>query len=232
LKADKSLVTEADLAADRLIATRIGQQYPRDILLSEELQTSAPSGVHDQAVWIVDPVDGTANFSLGLHFWGILITRLVSGWPDVAALYYPVVDELYTAQRGAGAYLNGSPIRVKMPDPQRPAAFFSCCSRTFRHYQISVPYKTRILGSASYSFCALARGIAVLSFEVSPKLWDIAGAWLLVEEAGGTIETYQGPAPFPLLPELDYAGQNFPTLAAATPELMAKARQWILPKLG
>jgi myo-inositol-1(or 4)-monophosphatase len=232
LKTDRSLVTEADLAVDRLITAAIQERYPDELLISEELQPDYPPGKgrRAQKAWIVDPLDGTTNFGLGLHFWGVLLARLVEGWPDTAVLYFPLIDELYSAQSGQGAYLNGKPIRVQTPNENRPLSFFACCSRTHRHYQVSVPYKTRILGSAAYTLCAVARGTAILGFEVSPKIWDIASAWLLVNEAGGAIETLDKSQPFPLRPGVDYPRQCYPTLAAATPELIKKARIQITPR--
>lgn len=232
LKADHSLVTEADLAADRLISRAIQERFPEDVLLSEELAPSYNPHGNSPAVWIVDPLDGTTNFSLGLPLWGILITRLQEGYPFQTVHHFPKLHETYTAQRGRGAFLNGEPIRVEPPDPQHTTPFFTCCSRTYRRYQVSVPYKPRILGSSAYNFCCVARGIALLGFEAAPKIWDIAGGWLLVQEAGGFVETYDGSQPFPLRTEVPYASQNFPTLAGATAELLAQAHNQIKPKSG
>jgi len=229
LKNDRTVVTEADLAADRLIAAALREAYPHDCLISEEKRTSLPAGASEPA-WVVDPLDGTTNFSLGLHVWGVAIARLENGWPQVAALYFPLLAELYTTQRGAGACLNGEPIHVKPPDPDQPAAFFACCGRTHRRYVVNVPYKPRILGSAAYSLCAVARGAAVLGFEATPKLWDLAAAWLVVQEAGGSIETYDGSQPFPLQTGLEYSHKPYPTLFAATAELLVRGREWIQPK--
>jgi myo-inositol-1(or 4)-monophosphatase len=228
LKADRSVVTAADLAADRLIADAIREAYPGDGVLSEELQTTL--GENTSAVWVIDPLDGTTNFSLGLPIWGVCIARLVEGQPDAAAVYFPALDELYTAESGAGAFRNGEPIQVKPPIPGQPTAFFSCCTRTHRKYVVDLRYKTRILGSASYTWCAVARGAAIIGFEATPKIWDIAAGWLLVSEAQGVIETFDGAQPFPPIPGFDYRAQDFPTLAAATPELAAKAREQIRPR--
>lgn len=228
LKPDGSVVTEADLAADHLIAQAIHNSFPTDFILSEELHPSNDGTAAN--LWVIDPLDGTTNFSLGLHYWGVLIARLADGWPECAALYFPLLDELYTVQSSQGAYLNGEPIGVKPPNPDQPAAFFACCSRTLNHYNVSVPYKARIFGSAAYSLCAVARGIAVLSFEAKPKIWDIAGAWLLVKEAGGIIQMPDGSQPFPLVPGTNYAMQSFPTVAAATQELATSALSQIRPK--
>ena len=76
-KPNHSVVTEADLVADELISKAIQEQYPGDMLLSEETRTRHPSGTNPShsPVWIIDPLDGTTNFSLGLHFWGISIAR-------------------------------------------------------------------------------------------------------------------------------------------------------------
>jgi myo-inositol-1(or 4)-monophosphatase len=151
-------------------------------------------------------------------------------------LYFPLVDELYTAQRGAGACLNGQPIHTRPPigrnvsAPSQPLAFFACCSRTHRRYTVNLRYKARILGSTAYTLCLVARGVALLGFEVTPKIWDLAAAWLVVSEAGGEIAAFNGSAPFPLQPRLDYARLSFPTLAAANIELAQAARSQIQPK--
>lgn len=242
LKTDRTVVTTADLAADRLISQAIREGFPYDELLSEELRPEYESHASDssekkqtafrreKAVWVIDPLDGTTNFSLGLHYWGVSIARLEDGLPEVAALYFPLLDELYTTQRGQGAYLNGDPIRVRPPDKDHPASFFSCCSRTHKRYDVRVRYKTRILGSAAYDLCSVARGTAVLGFQATPKIWDIAGAWLMVEEAGGVVETHDSSKPFPLMVLQDYNLQAYPTLAAANQEVLAKGREWIRPK--
>jgi myo-inositol-1(or 4)-monophosphatase len=232
LKADHSMVTEADLASDRMINDAIREQFPGDWILSEELTPyfREERGQGSKSGWIVDPLDGTTNFGLGLHYWGVLLARVVDGFPQTVVLYFPLLNELYTAEKGGGATLNGNPIRVVPPDPSRPLSFFSCCSRTFRHYQVDIPYKPRILGSTGYSLSSVAHGVAVLAFDARPKVWDIASGWLLVCEAGGVVETLDGSAPFPLRPELDYVQAVFPIIAAANPEVAQRARSKIHPK--
>jgi myo-inositol-1(or 4)-monophosphatase len=232
LKADKSVVTEADLAADQLIIQNIRENFPNDLLLTEELQPTSPAerAMQDNAGWVVDPLDGTTNFSLGLHIWGTLLTRLENGYPHLTVMYFPVLDEMYHAIRDQGAWRNGARLHVRAPDPGRPLPFFACCSRTFRRYQVNVPYKPRILGSSAYTFNAVASGMAVIGFESTPKIWDIAGSWLMVHEAGGVIETLVGDSPFPLQPDLNYASISYPTLAAANQLLANEARRQIIPR--
>ncbi len=232
LKADGSAITEADIAADNLITTTIQNHFPENRLISEEHQPSLSQYEldPDRDVWIIDPLDGTTNFSLGLPIWGVILSLLTGGWPEIAVLYFPVLDELYNAQRGKGAFLNGEPLQIKPPTSTRPLSFFACCSRTHQDYRVSIPYKTRILGSAGYSMCAVARSIAIVAFEATPKIWDIAAGWLLVSEAGGKIETLDKSQPFPLRSGFDYTGKNFPTLAAANQRVLARARKQIVPR--
>ncbi len=229
LKTDQSIVTDADLAADRLIAGEIQANFPGEPILSEELQpqlSSAPDG----HMWVVDPLDGTTNFSLGLPFWGISIARLYNGMPEVGVLYFPQLDELYSARAGKGAEYNGSNLDCKHPLANQPVSFFSCCSRTYRKFDVKLRYKPRILGSAAYSLCSVARGMAIIAFEATPKVWDLAAAWLLVREAGGAIGSYDGSEPFPLQEGIDYHRTSFPTIAAISAYHLEEARQRIIPK--
>jgi myo-inositol-1(or 4)-monophosphatase len=228
-KADHTVVTEADLAADRFITDAIRKKYPQDNLLSEESshQISDPHS----PTWIIDPLDGTTNFSLGLSIWGVSIARLLAGTPELGILYFPMINELYSTRRGNGAFLNGVPITTHALDPDQPMAFFACCSRTFRRYDISIPYKPRIMGSSAYTFCMLARGSALLGFDAAPKIWDLAAAWLLVEEAGGTITAFEGSPPFPISPKVDYREISYPTLAASTPDIFKYGHSNIHKKL-
>ncbi len=221
-------MTAADLAADRLITRLIRETFPADSILSEELNNDFDPQA--EAVWIIDPLDGTTNFSLGLPFWGVSVARLAGGQPELGAVYFPMLDEMYSTQAGGGALRNGSPIQVKPYDPHQPAAFFSCCTRTHRRYHVDLPYKTRILGSAAYSLCMVARGSALLAFEATPKIWDLAAGWLLVQEAGGVIETLTGSSPFPPMAQSDFRKISFPTLAAADQSLAEQARRKIRPR--
>lgn len=227
LKADSSLVTEADLAADRRIRQVIQAAYPEDGILSEEKGTTYPSD-HTQ-VWVIDPLDGTTNFSLGLHHWGVSIARLRDGCPTTAVAYFPMVDEIYTAQEGQGAFLNENPLYIKDPKLNSPNSFFACCSRTYQQYQVNIPYKTRTLGSAVYHLCSVAKSAAIVAFEATPKLWDIAGAWLIVQEAGGVVQTLDENALFPAKSGYDYKKKAFPTLAAATPQLIRTSQNQLTP---
>ena len=232
VKLDHSLVTDADLAADRLISEAIHAKYPNDVIISEELnsQNSPRLDDPDQVTWIVDPLDGSTNFRQGLHTWGVLLTRLIRGYPQESVMQFPMLDETYVVQRGQGAFLNGNRIQVLQPDPLDHSSFFSCCSRTHRDYRVRIPYKPRIMGSTGFSLCCVARGSAIIGFDAMPKIWDIAGGWLLIEESGGVIETIDGNQPFPLQPGFNYSLRSYPTLAAPNSELITFARDNLSPR--
>jgi myo-inositol-1(or 4)-monophosphatase len=228
LKEDYSVVTEADLSADKLITGAIQSNYPADGLISEELQPEI--GTASSAVWVVDPLDGTTNFSLGLPIWGVCIARVVDGWPEVGVAYFPFLDQLYSAARDSGARMNGEVIHSQPPVPDQPSSFFSCCTRTHQHYDVSIRYKTRILGSACFTLCAVARGMAVVGFEATPKIWDIAAGWLIASESGAAVETVDSSEPFPLQDKFNYRSKSFPVLVGADQDLLVKSRGQIKPK--
>jgi myo-inositol-1(or 4)-monophosphatase len=228
-KQDHTLVTEADIQADQMIAEAIHASFPKDDLLSEELNPFT-SSTNEKNIWIVDPLDGTTNFTLGIHYWGIVIARISNGEPELSVNYFPAIGELYTALKGKGACLNHKTTHVESPDDERRLSIFSCCSRTFRKYQVTIPYKIRVFGSAAYSMCSVSKGLSKISFEAQAKIWDFAGAWLLVNEAGGATGVLNGENPFPLKPDQNYNREKFPIIAAANAEQIARARQQITSK--
>jgi myo-inositol-1(or 4)-monophosphatase len=226
-KEDRTLLTEADLAADKMINQALTSAYPDDHILSEELDTTYPKDIAG-CTWAIDPIDGTTNFSQGIHYWGISIARIREGRPDLAVLYFPVIDELYTAVAGQGAKLNGHTLHVSRAANQ-PVSFFTCDSRTYTRYQVRIRYKPRILGSAAYNFCAVAKSASVIGLETTPKIWDIAASWLVLTEAGGVLQALDE-TPFPMVPGYDYRGINFPVLGAVSQNQLEKALQNIKPQ--
>jgi myo-inositol-1(or 4)-monophosphatase len=220
MKPDRTLVTKADLEADFLIQEEIKGEYPADGILSEEGNTTYPN---KENVWILDPLDGTVNFSLGLHYWGVSIAHLRDGYPQNAVVYFPVIDELYSASAGKGAELNSQPLRISDPRVHSPYPIFIHCSRMHDHYRTTLPFKRRSLGAATYSMCLVAKGIAILTFESTPKIWDFAASWLIVEEAGGIIQSLDGQHPFPAQPGTNYHGHAVTLIGAANEDIMNEA---------
>ncbi len=227
-KPDRTVVTAADLAADALITTRINAEFPQDGIVSEE--SSHFLNDPHLPTWVIDPLDGTTNYSLGLPIWGVSIARLVDGFPELGVIFFPRIDELYFASRGSGAYLNRNPIVTRAPDPAQPMSFFACCSRTFRNFNIKIHYKPRIMGSSAYSFCLVARGSALMGFDATPKIWDLSAVWVLIEESGGIVQPFDDQLIFPLTTGIDYSITSFPVLAAATSALVKKGHSLITRK--
>lgn len=226
LKADHTLVTRADRHADGLIEDFLQSRFPGEGILSEEKSTVYPSSEH---AWVIDPLDGTVNFSQGLHYWGISIAHLVNGMPQTGAVYFPLIEELYTAERGTGAFLNGNRLSINPSDKQDLFPLFVHCSRMHKKFQEKLRYKKRSLGAAAYHLCLVAKNTATLALESTPKIWDYAAGWLIIEEAGGEVKALGTEQPFPAIPGLDYAQKPFSILAAHSAEELSKAEAGIIP---
>jgi myo-inositol-1(or 4)-monophosphatase len=224
MKSDHTLVTEADRQADHMIQEIIQGQFPGEGILSEEKNTKFPDTAQ---TWVVDPLDGTVNFSSGLVYWGVSVAQLENGVPQHGAIYFPMVNELFTASRGKGAFLNHKPLPIKKGSSADHMPLFVHCSRMLQQYTANVRYKKRSLGAAAYHLCLVAKQTAALALESTPRIWDFAAAWLILEEAGVEIRTLGQENPFPAQPGIDYAKKPFPILAARSPAVMGEALEGI-----
>ncbi len=214
-KSDGSFVTQADLAVDRFLQQALASQYTSHGLLSEE-STLVYRGA--EYTWVVDPLDGTNNFANGLPLWGCSLALLHWGQPLLAVLDFPPIGQRYSAVRSHGALWNGQQLHVPAPADLHGNDFFILDSRGFRLLDYSVRPKARLLGCAAYDLAAVSSGAAVACCELLPKIWDIAGAWLVLSEAGATVAPLLSGVPiFPLQVGMDYTEQVFPLLAAADP---------------
>jgi myo-inositol-1(or 4)-monophosphatase len=228
-KSDGTLVTAADRAVDELVTARLYTSYPDHTVLSEERDTRY---VPDTPfTWVVDPLDGTTNFARGLAIWGISLALLYRGAPVVGVLSFPLLHETFMAVRGRGAQRNGASTQTSSlvtPDDEH---FLMCCTRTPRRYRLDTPLKPRILGSAAYHVAAVACGSAAAGVEATPKLWDLAAALLILEEAGGAYRLLSGGGTlFPLAESpTNYANLAFPLLVAAGEPLLARILPTITP---
>lgn len=217
LKADGSVVTQADLEVDRFIHAAVTARFPDHGLLTEET-----SLVFEGApfTWVVDPLDGTNNFSNGLPLWGCSLALLYQGEPLIGIVDFPALGQRWSAVRGQGAVWNGQPLHLVPPAQLEGNQFFVLDARSFRLLEINVTPKARILGCTAFDLALASRGVAVAACELLPKIWDIAAVWLILQEAGAVIAPlFHGAAVFPLQPGTDYAERIFPVLAAPTPAL-------------
>lgn len=224
MKSDHTLVTAADHQADHMIQDLIQEQYPGEGILSEEKDTVYPETKH---AWVIDPLDGTVNFSKGLLYWGVSIAHMVNGEPQDGAIYFPTINELYTASRGRGAFLNEKPLSVEAETSEEFFPLFVHCSRMHQRYTARLGYKKRSLGAAAYHLCLIAKNTAALALESTPRIWDFAAAWLIIEEAGGAIRALGEEQPFPAQPGIDYGKKPYSILAARSTAILAEAEDGI-----
>lgn len=202
---------------------RIHERYPDHAILSEESGTFYEGR---PVTWVIDPLDGTTNYALGICYWGCSIGIVIDGRPAVGVLTMPKLEAEFWAQVGAGAYLNGK--RLGGPPRQVTArnSFLAICSRSWRYFDVAVPYKGRLLGSAAYDLAAVAEGVAVGCVQAASHIWDIAASWVLLQESGRPVGPLfaDAPDPFPLIPGTDYRGRIFPLAAAADKERLTEIR--------
>jgi myo-inositol-1(or 4)-monophosphatase len=194
------LVTEVDLAIERMFRELISTRFPEHQILAEELGGSA--AVPEGPCWVFDPIDGTTNFAHGLPIFCASLALEINGVAEIAAVYDPTRRELFTAERGGGAFLNGQPIRVSsaatLIDAMLVTGFpYDVHTRLdeiiglFRAF-VGQARAVRRLGSAAIDLCYVAAGRMDGFWERDLSPWDIAGGALLVTEAGGRVTSLQG----------------------------------------
>jgi len=200
MKGAIDLVTEVDVAIEREFRERIAARFPDHAVLGEEMGGSAtsPSG----PCWVFDPIDGTTNFAHGLPIFCSSLALEIDGVAQVAAVYDPTRRELFTAERGGGAFLNGRPMRVSAASTLIESVLatgfpYNVHSRVadivglFGEF-VGRARALRRLGSAALDLCYVAAGRMDGFWERDLNAWDIAGGALLVTEAGGTVSGFRG----------------------------------------
>ncbi len=223
-KSDGSLVTTCDLWSDKTIVEALSIIAPNEGVLSEEGGKLVPKS---NAYWIVDPLDGTTNFAAGIPYWSISIARFVDGNPQSSFLIIPTLKKKFVAIKGMGVWLNDKKIEVKRHNQSSECV--SLCSRSIKILQKNpnskFPGKIRLLGVSSLNLTSVAMGQTFGAIESTPKIWDIAAAWLLLEELNCAIEWLET-NPMHLSPEQDLKDTNFPLIAARTKEKIKVLRPW------
>ena len=194
------LVTEVDVAVERMFRALVAERFPDHAILAEEMggAAAAPAG----PCWVFDPIDGTTNFAHGLPIFCSSLAFEIDGVAEVAAIYDPTRKELFTAERGGGAFLNGKPLRVssasRLVDAMLVTGFpYDIHSRVEEIVGLFAAFvgqvrAVRRLGSAAIDLCYVAAGRLDGFWEVDLKPWDIAGGALIVAEAGGKITNMAG----------------------------------------
>ena len=224
----RDVVTEYDRRVQALLVERLSAAVPGARFFCEE--NDRHDDLQAECVFIIDPIDGTMNFVRGFHHSCISVACMRGGVVCAGAVYNPYVDELFTALRGAGAFLNGRPLRI--PDEGLADSVVSVgtapynpelADRTFRLAKAAflAGLDIRREGSAALDLCSAAAGRCGVYYELGLSLWDDAAGIQIVEEAGGVCRTLAGGA----LP-LD---ASRPSVVAGSPraveELIALAKE-------
>jgi myo-inositol-1(or 4)-monophosphatase len=196
------LVTDVDRASERLILARLEAERPRDGILSEE--AGAREGENGW-VWVIDPLDGTTNYAHGFPHFAVSIGIERDGTREIGVVYDPMKEELFAAERGGGATLNGEPIRVSRTSELERALLATGFGYDVHSAKIdNIEYFTRFIkraqavrraGSAALDLAYVACGRFDGFWELSLHPWDVAAGYLLVEEAGGTVSSLSGGPP-------------------------------------
>ncbi len=202
-KGDINLVTEADLAAEKLIIDRINSYFPRHAILAEESGASAvdETAPASEWKWIIDPLDGTTNYAHGYPCFCVSIAAERDGKVELGVVYDPVRDEMFAAERGQGATLNARTIRVSEVEDLNRAMLctgfpYDVRKRVdFARHFIEFTMQAQAVrrdGSAALDLAYVACGRFDGFWEDGLNPWDVAAGLLLIEEAGGTITNYTG----------------------------------------
>lgn len=203
-----NLVTEIDRASQECILNMLHSRFPdHEFLAEEEESQSIPPAKRDEIgdgeyLWVIDPLDGTTNYAHGYRCFAISIALMIRQEIAVGLVYDPWGDELFTAIRGQGAYLNGNPVRVSEEDDLEKSLLVTGFPYDIREGKVSnlglfnhLILKAQAIrrdGSAALDMAYVATGRFDGFWELKLHPWDVAAGALIIEEAGGTISAFAG----------------------------------------
>ena len=191
LKGEHDLVTAADRASEKLVIKRLQERFPEHGIFAEE---GGRASLESPLRWYIDPLDGTTNYAHGYPQWNVTMALAKNGEVIAGVVYDPLNRELFAAERGAGARLNGAPIHVSKAPVLNEALVSTGFPSRRRHqnvnihfyYQLAmVTHGVRRSGSAAIDLAYTACGRIEAFWEFGLMPWDMAAGTLLVEEAGG-----------------------------------------------
>jgi myo-inositol-1(or 4)-monophosphatase len=197
LKSHHEILTKADLAAERIIISQLKKIFPEHHILSEE---SGESGQKSDWLWVIDPLDGTTNFSMHNPLWAVSIGVAYQGQLVFGVVFAPFTKELFSAEAGKGAKLNGKKIKVS-PVKEGKVLNAFCHGRKEKDIRTAVSYfqkqkigglDCRQMGSASIELAFVAAGRLETMVIPGALSWDVAAGVLLVREAGGKVTDFSG----------------------------------------
>ncbi len=196
------LVTDVDLECERMCRALIAERFPDHAVLAEELSSSAGEKTSASHRWVFDPLDGTTNYAHGLPIFCSSLALEIDGRAEVGAIYDPTREELFTAERGGGAFLNDAPLRVSEHRTLLDALLVTGFPYDVHQQSgdlvdlfgafLGRAQAVRRLGSAALDLCYVAAGRFEAFWEQHLKPWDVAAGALIVAEAGGRVTGMDG----------------------------------------
>lgn len=199
MKGDKNLVTEVDRESERLIVEQLLERFPGHNIVAEEGEY--PQG-DSPFRWIIDPLDGTTNYAHGFPWFCVSIALESAGDVLAGVIYNPMHDELFTAVKGGGAYLNGRRLHVSARSPLQNTLLgtgfpYDCASDPANNFANFIAFQKaargiRRAGAAALDLAYVAAGRLDGFWELKLKPWDVAAGVLLVREAGGAVSDFDG----------------------------------------
>lgn len=191
-KGPQDLVSRADRESEATIRAHLAARFPNDAVLGEE-----GGGVEADRLWVIDPIDGTANFLKGLPYWCVALAFVADGATRLALTYDPVHDELFEARKGGGAKRDGQPVRVAARPRAQACVGFSHNFKTPAEPYLEAMRRLleagvdhRRMGSAALTLAHVADGRLDAAIAFRTNAWDVLGGLLLVEEAGGCVTPF------------------------------------------
>ncbi|MFW6134101.1 MAG: inositol monophosphatase family protein [Elusimicrobiota bacterium] len=195
------LVTEMDTKSENMIVSRLKKKFPEHGIMSEERE---PENTDSKYTWIIDPLDGTTNYTHGFGLWGVSVALKEKEQGIVLGLVYaPYLNEYYYTVKGGGAYLNGKKIKVSETEKLEKSMVATGFPYDIKQSHDNIEYFNRFLlkaravrrpGSAAIDLCSVASGIFDGFWEMKLFPWDMAAGSIIVSEAGGKITDFKGDA--------------------------------------
>ena len=220
-KGRNDIVTDVDLAAEKAVLDLLRQEFPDFGILAEE---SEPVDSGSPFTWVVDPLDGTRNFAQGIPHFCTVVALSYGDEPVVGVTYDPIREELFTAEKGKGAFVNGE--RLSISDSQQLSEALLGCDLGYVDEKAGLAIdlirslwpgiiSLRLMGSSALGVAYAAAGRVDLYFHHSLSPWDIAAGLVLVREAGGAVVDKQGQP----------ANLRTPSVIASNPQLVERFLQ-------
>jgi histidinol phosphatase-like enzyme (inositol monophosphatase family) len=217
-KSDESPVTRADIESEGKIRDVIAKHYPQHPVLGEESGQSA--GSDSRIRWIIDPLDGTKSFVLGVPLYGVLVGLEIDGRPAVGAAYLPATDEMIAAADGLGCKLNGKSVHVStvatLEDATVLTTNFARCAARMSNFTDVITRASMAAGwGDAYGHMMVATGRADILIDPRTSPWDIAALVPILREAGGRLTSWDGRDTLDAGDALATNGRLHPAMVAA-----------------